>query len=233
MFSSWEQPGGPGSSFTISYSYSNLLDGGMLDGLTGSALSNSLMRSAFERAFQDYADILPIHFIEVLDNNGPLPETGDYDPTGLADIRIGHVPDITNANAYAYFPSEVILDNRPAEFIVDGLAGDIVFNAERSGFGWNSVFFYAVAQHEIGHSLGMGHFVEVDEISAVLAQGSTYTGPLFPLTDGMVSALQGVYGAGLGSVTPIPLPPALVLFLSTLGMMLVFVRYKNQFSRAT
>jgi hypothetical protein len=27
----------------------------------------------------------------------------------------------------------------------------------------------------------------------------------------MIAALQGVYGAGVGSVTPIPLPPAIAL----------------------
>jgi len=52
-------------------------------------------RAAFEQAFADYAAFLPIHFVEMADA-GPLPETGQYDPAGLPQIRIGHVPLIAN-----------------------------------------------------------------------------------------------------------------------------------------
>lgn len=158
MFSSWEQLGGPGSPFTLTYSFSNLFNGNMFNEL-GEPLSTNFMRGAFTQAFQDYADVLPINFLEVPDNNGPLPETGDYNPSGLADIRIGQVAHINGANAYAYFPTDVLY----ADFgdnPVDGLAGDIVFNAQRFGFYWSEILFYAVAQHEIGHSLGMGHFLD-------------------------------------------------------------------------
>ncbi len=197
MYASWPQPGGPGSPISLTYSFSNLLDGGMLDSSTGGSFDAELMRSAFERALLDYAVVLPINFIEIQDR-GPLPETGDYDPLGLADIRIGQVPHVDGANAYAYFPTDV----------TSGLSGDIVFNAQRFGYGWTPTFFYAVAQHELGHSLGMGHWISDGAMAEdpPLAQESLYEGPIFPLSPETVEALQGVYGAGTGSVTPIPEP---------------------------
>ena len=208
MYSSWEQPGGPGSELTLTYSFSNLYDGSILDFTTGKAMDISLMRSIFARALQDYADVLPIHFIEIVDN-GPLPESGEYDPAELADIRVGQVAHIDDANAYAYFP-----------FTGSGLAGDIVFNAERFGYNWFPALFYAVAQHELGHSLGMGHYLddEIDELiyfdDLTYSQQSSYTGAVYPLHPEMIIALQNVYGIGVGSVTPISLPASFYLLLS-------------------
>lgn len=214
MYASWPQAGGPGSAITLTYSYSNLLDGGIATA-AGVPLAADVLKGAFEQAFSDYAAILPIHFVEVKDA-GPLPETGQYNPTGLADIRIGHVLHVDDANAYAYFPIDPD---------TSGLAGDIVFNARRFGFGWSSTFFYAVAQHELGHSLGMGHYV--DELAAAAAPfaGASYTGPIIPLNQGNIDALQSVYGAGIGSVTPlsaVPEPGAWVMLLA--GLMLVIRR---------
>lgn len=118
----WDQPEGLGSDITLTYSYSNLLDGNMLDFNTGKPISTVSLRAAFEAALWDYAKILPIHFVEVTDK-GPQPETGEYYPAGMADIRVGQVAHIEDANAYAYFP-----------FHEDsGLAGDIVLIANVLG----------------------------------------------------------------------------------------------------
>ncbi|WNB76613.1 matrixin family metalloprotease [Methylomonas koyamae] len=211
IYSSWPQPGGPGTPIELTYSYANLLNGDLRDGRTGLAIDPQLLTAAFEAALWDYAAILPITFREIADA-GPLPETGEYDPTGLADIRIGQVERVAGANAYAYFP-----------YPGSGLAGDIVFNATRFGSDWSLTLFYGVAQHELGHSLGMGHALE-DAPSANAAQLSAYAGPLFPLQDNMVSALQAVYGAGQGNVIPlssasVPLPDALWLFTTGLGLL--------------
>lgn len=195
MHAAWPQPDGPGSAIVLSYSFSNLLDGSIADS-AGQSLPTELVRSAVEAALQDYAAVLPIHFVEMVDA-GPLPESGEYDPAGLADIRIGQVASIDGANAYAYFP-----------FSPDsGLAGDIVFNASRWGLGWTPLWVYAVAQHELGHSLGMGHYVNDAALPAETRAGLAYDGPLFPLDDASREALQAVYGAGTGSVTPLSAVP--------------------------
>lgn len=211
MYASWDQPNGIGSDITLTYSYSNLFGGGVVDS-AGQPFSADIMRSAFERAFADYASFLPIHFVEMADN-GPLPETGQYNPSGLADIRIGVVPHIDDANAYAYFPQDAD---------TNGLSGDIVFNGQRFGLGWSQIWFYAVAQHELGHSLGVGHYINEDSPANITAN-SEYTGPIFPLDHMMISALQNVYGAGVGSVTPssaIPEPKTWVLLMAGLSLVL-------------
>ncbi len=205
IVTTWAQPGGLGSPITLSYSFSNLLDGGIATG-SGVPLPAEALRGAVEAALADYAAFLPIHFVEVADHSGPLPGTGQYDPTGLADIRIGHVPHVSGANAYAYFPPTT-----PG----NGLGGDVVFNAGRFGAGWTLSLFYAIAQHELGHSLGMAHFVE-----AVAMAG--YEGPRYPLDDLAIAALQGAYGAGVGSVTPlsaVPEPGPLALMLAGLAVL--------------
>lgn len=219
MFATWAQPGGLGSQITLTYSYSNLFDGGIKDFATGEAIPEMALRGAFEAAFWDYANVLPIDFVEVVDNNGPLPETGEYDPTGLADIRIGQVPHVDGANAYAYFPFD---EN-------SGLAGDVVFNAERFGNDWALSLFYGVAQHELGHSLGMGHFVSDDLVTTtVVSQNANYDGPLFPLHPLTIDALQTAYGVGSGTVSPIPVPASFWLFASGLIALIRFKKWQRQ-----
>lgn len=198
VFSSWPQAGGPGTPITLTYSYSNLFNGSLVDRNTGQPFEATLLRSAFEAALRDYAAVLPISFLEVADT-GPLPETGPYDATGLADIRIGIVPTVRGAYAYAYFPSA-----DPAQ----GLGGDIVFNAASP---WTPVFFYGVAQHELSHVLGAGHAVEGDPPAGLpgtpAAQQAGYEGPVFGLSLEMAQALQAVYGVGSGTVTPLSAVP--------------------------
>lgn len=201
MYAAWPQTGGPGSPITVTFSFSDLLNGSIINATTDTPLSATALRGAFMQAFTDYADVLPIHFVEQPDA-GPLPETGEYDPSGLADIRIGQVPNVDGANAYAYFPAA-----RDS-----GLAGDIVFNARRFGFDWSLTLFYAVTQHELGHSLGMGHFV-AGEVGAPTLAAADYPGPVFPLDPAMITALQTVYGAGVGSVTAVPLPASFSSFM--------------------
>ena len=224
IYATWPQPDGPGTPITLTYSYSNFLDGGMRDS-SGTALPVTVLRSAIETALQDYADVLPIHFVEVADS-GPAPGTGQYDPQGHADIRIGYVPQ-TDANAYAWFP------NNPQ---TSGLAGDVVFNASRFGLGWSPLWVYAVGQHELGHSLGMGHAATAGE-GAMPGDSDLhdlalpiYDGPRTPLADEMLLALQTAYGAGTGSVTPLsPVnePGTALLLSSALGLFALIMRRRQ------
>ena len=212
VYATWPQAGGPGSPITLTYGYSNLFNGSLVDRTTGQPFDTALLKGAFEAALLDYAKVLPISFVEVADA-GPLPETGAYDATGLADIRIGVVPSVRGAYAYAYFPSA-----DPGQ----GLAGDIVFNAASP---WTPVFFYGVAQHELSHVLGAGHALEGDPPSFTASVPSTqqagYDGPVFDLSIEMTQALQAVYGVGSGTVTPlsaVPEPSAWALVASALGL---------------
>ncbi|MEM7468899.1 MAG: hypothetical protein AAF387_18690, partial [Pseudomonadota bacterium] len=120
MFAAWPQPQGAGTQITLTYSYINLLDGSIINSDTGEAYTPAEIRGMVEAAFQDYALHLPIDFVEISDS-GPAPNTGSYPANDLANIRIGQVPSIDNANAFAYFPID------PSA----GLSGDIVFNASR------------------------------------------------------------------------------------------------------
>ncbi|MEM9505793.1 MAG: hypothetical protein AAGA01_17755, partial [Cyanobacteria bacterium P01_E01_bin.43] len=61
----WPQPNGQGSPMTISYSYSNLFDGGIKGDITANE-----MRAAIEEAFALWAQYAPIEFVEVKDT-GP------------------------------------------------------------------------------------------------------------------------------------------------------------------
>ncbi|MGC4092015.1 MAG: matrixin family metalloprotease [Polyangiaceae bacterium] len=211
VFAAWPQADGPGTPLTLTYSFSNLFDGSLRQARNGETLAESDLRAAFTAALEDYAAVLPIDFVEVADNAGPLPESGEYDPQGFAQIRIGQVAHIEDANAYAYFPMATD---------TSGLAGDIVFNAARFGAGWTLSLFYAVAQHEMGHVLGLGHFVDAGQASDDLQQSAAYPGPLFPLDPLAVRTLQQVYGVGSGSVTPIPVTaPGLLLGSAMLALL--------------
>lgn len=214
VYHTWPKTGNSDESLMLTYSYSNFLDGSILDSSSQQPMSQTDLKSAVETALWDYANILPITFVEITDT-GPLPETGEYNPTNKANIRIGQVSHIENANAYAYFPFSQ----------TSGLAGDIVFNANRFGNNWTLGILYGVTQHELGHSLGMGHALPGDppnilpEASGI---SSSYNGPIYPLSDGMISALQTAYGAGQGSVIPLPVPSAILLMFSGISFLAMF-----------
>ena len=198
----WDQPGGLGSTVTITYSYSNLLDG-----LLPGGLSILDIRQGIEEALDLWASFAPLKFIEVTDS-GPLPNNADtpYAPSDHPDIRFGHHfidGDVgRNVLAHAYFPAS------------SGLAGDVHFdNGNTWSIGQQAGAFdlIEVAVHEIGHSLGLGHEPlpsdgGVDAIMNPILQGRYNGFGTSFLLDDDVAGIQSIYGEvqsllGVWSVT--------------------------------
>ena len=93
----WFQPGGLGSQVTITYSYINLLDGGL------NGISAGEAEAALEEAFSLWSSVAPLNFVEVEDSSG------------TSQIRIGHdfIDGVNNTLAFAFFPTngDITFDN--------------------------------------------------------------------------------------------------------------------------
>lgn len=182
VIEAWDQQD-LGYPVTLTYSYSNLLDGTI-------GLSDDVLRAAVEEGFALWSRFAPLNFIEVADV-GPLPDAPDmpYDVTDMPEvplIRIGQhsLDGPLGVLAYAYTPD-------PKEEVTSGLAGDIHFD---SGENWTPTFFLEVFVHELGHSLGLHH-------STLVTSRVEDPNPLGPGPDGppiMNPFYQGLY-RGLGS----------------------------------
>lgn len=181
----WQQPNGKGSGITLTYSYDNLLDGGIKGGITESEL-----RSAIEESFELWAQYAPLNFVEV-DDTG---EKSQSNPDA-ADIRIGY---------RTIDGSGGTLGEAELTYFGD-LAAEVDFDSSDS---WateptDSAFdFLAVAVHEIGHTLGLNHESNKDAVMHPFAS-DIYSGlgTAFLYSDD-IEGIQALYGKGTGSVAP-------------------------------
>jgi hypothetical protein len=189
--SKWNQPGGLGSAVNLTYSFSNLLDGAMLGGL-----SSAQLESAAEEALGLWSAVTPLRFTETTDS-GPLPDAADtsYTAGTTPKIRFGHhyIDGGSGANvlAHAYYPG------------TNGISGDVHFddsNAWAVAPGSGVIDIIEVATHELGHALGLDHNTTTDAIMNP-SYGRRFSGPGtgFLLADD-IAGIQAQYGAGLGYV---------------------------------
>ncbi|MEE3372528.1 MAG: matrixin family metalloprotease [Planctomycetota bacterium] len=196
----WPQPNGLGSAVTITYSFSNLLDGE----LRGLSAENA--KRAVEEALTLWSEVAPIHFVELVDE-GPLP-TGEelaYLASDYPQIRFGHhlIDGETGAAlAHAYLPFSTR----------EGLAGDIHFDRDEP---WNrngGGLFLETALHEIGHALGLDHDVENDAIMNPIIQNRFDDLGTGYLLEDDITGIRNLYGYGTGSVVtldaPVNTPPS-------------------------
>jgi hypothetical protein len=227
----WPQPGGKGTPITLTYSFQNMFDGG-LKMPNGQPLPASLIRGSIEEALRLWSSVAPINFVEVPDDGRSYGSS-----TQFGQLRFRHTyingPDeefaAPKAKAQAYYPPN-------GEW-----AGDVDFDDTDR---WQEVGtlrqpdILGAAIHEIGHSLGLAHStgIRVGEYwNYQVWNGSQYvtfnepkgnanmfwiftrfsglgTGQLFPDD---IDGIRALYGAGVGSVTPIPEPAGLILLLLT------------------
>ncbi len=216
-----------GDPVTITYSYSNLLDGGLIDP-DGNSLPVDLLRASIEEALGLWASVAPLHFVEVEDEGRNPVDFNNYPNGQFGQIRFKHIfingPDIPGqqprAKAQAYFPGSG--GNR---------AGDVFYD---NGDRWQAIGtlsqpdILGATVHELGHSLGLGHssIPEANMFWIFNRSSGLGTGALH---QDDINGILAVYGAGTGSVTPlaIPEPATLVLVLLTMALFLAIGQRKQ------
>lgn len=193
-----------GAPITLTYSFSNLFDGGMLD-QNDQPVPMPQLRSSVEEALGLWASVAPLNFVELPDA-GPLATDAEYYNFGAyPQIRIGHhfIDGFGTNKAHAYYPYSP----------TGGLAGDVHFDDSDR---WNLIGTLAypdvlgAAEHELGHSLGLDH----------ATAGTSIMYPTFVRMQGLgtgylsaddIAGIRAIYGAGVGSVKPLPEPSSIVL----------------------
>lgn len=184
----------PGAPVTITYSFSNLLDGRL-----GGGLPAPTLKAAIQEALGRWAAVAPLRFVEVADS-GPAPSSTDYVATGRPMLRFGHlrIDGPYNVLAYGYYPGST------------GLGGDVIFDDSEA---WRvnasaGLDILEVATHEIGHALGMAHEPAASEGGTSAIMNPIYGGRFHGLGTSFlypddIAGIRALYGAGVGYVLPL------------------------------
>jgi hypothetical protein len=221
----WNQTGGPGTPLALTYSYSNLLDGGF-----NSSLAPTELRRLTDEALATWAAYVPISFHEVVDS-GPLPGESEY-PSVPSDIRIGYMPRLPDDHvAHVHQPYE------RGGYLSGGLAGDMHFSNDPGALGkatWGygaanplALDFFSVMLHEVGHALGIPH---LSADGAVMGTRLVFFAGAADLQAADIAAIRALYGSGAGGVyplasaAPLPTPEPRTWLLIASGMALLFWR---------
>lgn len=200
MLNQWPQPNGSGTPITVTYSYSNLLDGNLL-----TDFSTEQIKIATEEALALWATYVPINFVEIPDSGPPVSDL-PYNAQNHPQIRFGYDLGTTSdlEIAHAFSPTD---DG-------NGLAGDVHFDITTN---WNLAIFLETAVHEIGHVLGLGHSSNQNSIMFERLDTNNLEYPSLGtayLNQIDINSIRNIYGNGQGSVTatnvdpnPFPVPP--------------------------
>jgi hypothetical protein len=200
-----------GAPVTITYSYANLFDGGLLDP-NNQPVPIPVIRDSIQEALSLWASVAPLNFVEVPDSGPPVSDIQYPASDANAEIRFGYhdIDGFGNTKAHAYFPS-------PGS----GLAGDVHFDdTDRWALVGTLTYpdLLGCAEHEIGHALGLDHSLDPTAVMYPTFHRMDGLGTGF-LTADDIAGIQAIYGAGVGSVQPlVPEPATITLVLAALAI---------------
>lgn len=188
----WDQPGGTGSTITLTYSFHSSFLNGNIQGMDAATA-----KTVIETALRLWSTYAPLQFVEKADT-GPDPTIEqEYSWTDGPTMRFGarsFGDGSYGVLAHAYYPANF-----------SGLAGDLIFDSDTD---WSThpasgMDLLEVAVHEIGHTLGLGHENSAQSImQPVYGRYYSGLGTQFLFQDD-INGIQSIYGAGSGSVQPL------------------------------
>jgi hypothetical protein len=160
--------------------------------------------SIFSSAFASWSQWANIDFLQVPDDGSQL---GRDTPGSAGMIRIGASPRfVISTSVYAF---SII---GPYGAVPAGAGADIFFN---STFGlWPADDLFAIALHEIGHSIGLEH----SQVRSSIMYAS-YNDDINTLQPDDIAGVQALYGAR--TVTAVPEPESYLLLLCGLALLAV------------
>jgi hypothetical protein len=234
-----------GTPITLTYSYENMFDGGILMP-DGQPLPNLIIKQSIEEALGLWARVTPITFVEVPDDHLPYGSSTQHGTIRFRHIYINGPDPVIGApiaKAQAYYPSTGLY------------AGDVEFD-HMDRWQVNGTLkqpdILGATIHELGHSLGLNHTSytqagafwtyqdyngqgQVIDVNLPKGDANMYwvfnrrtglgSGFLF---QGDINGAQAIYGAGSGSVIPIGVPePASWMILLTLINCLITARRRS------